>query len=75
MHGGMSPSALVTANPHAASARKRRPQRFSIDWLARALRHSELANLVVRQSKARRRLDDLAFFGGWRMPPAWGFFY
>jgi len=41
-------------------------QRFGIDWLARALRHNELADLVVRQTKASRPLDDLAFFGSGR---------
>jgi len=62
------PSALATANRHAAIklCAKRRAQRFSIDWLARALGHNELANLVVRQTKASRRLDDLALFvGAW----------
>jgi len=71
------PNALATANRHAAIelCAKRRAQHFSIDWLARALRHNELANLVVRQTKASRRLDDLALFVGAWHASAWAFLF
>ena len=70
-------NALATANRHAAIdlCAKRRAQRFSIDWLARALRHNELANLVVRQTKTSRRLDDLALFVGAWHASAWAFLF
>jgi hypothetical protein len=75
MHGGMSYRALGDGQPprrHQA-LRETPSAAFSIDWLARALRHNELANLVVRQTKASRRLDDLALFVGAWHAPAWAF--
>ena len=46
-----NPEALTSSILSRAAVKlgaKPRAQRFSIDWLARALRHDELANLVVR---------------------------
>ena len=60
-----NPEALTSSILSRAAVKlgaKPRAQRFSIDWLARALRHNELADSVAKRNRVREleRLFEVA---------------